>query len=40
MKSEAAIVAVLDEAWLTAPLEERARTLAITDLVPRHLRAR
>ena len=25
-------------AWLKAPLEERARELAITDLVPRHLR--
>ena len=33
-----AIEVVLDQAWLTAPLEERARTLAITDLVPRHLR--
>ena len=37
-EEQAAITAVLDEAWLTAPLEERARTLAITDLVPRHLR--
>ena len=37
-EERAAIAAVLEEAWLTAPLEERARTLAITDLVPRHLR--
>ena len=36
-EERAAITAVLDEAWLTQPLEERARTLAITDLVPRHL---
>ena len=28
---------LLDAAWLKGPLEERARTLAITDLVPRHL---
>ena len=28
---------LLDEAWLKEPLEERARTLAVTDLVPRHL---
>ena len=28
----------LDAAWLEEPLEERARSLAITDLVPRHLR--
>ena len=27
----------LEESWLKGPLEERARTLAITDLVPRHL---
>ena len=31
------IAAVLVERWLTQPLEDRARTLAITDLVPRHL---
>ena len=36
-EERAAIAAVLDEAWLTQPLEERARTLAITDLVPHHL---
>ena len=35
--ARATIAAVLNEAWLTAPLEERARTLAITDLVPGHL---
>ena len=29
---------MLGAAWLEAPLEERARTLAVTDLVPRHLR--
>ena len=29
---------LLGAAWLEAPLEERARTLAVTDLVPRHLR--
>ena len=29
---------VLGAVWLEAPLEERARTLAVTDLVPRHLR--
>ena len=28
---------LLSAAWLKEPLEERARTLAITDLVPRHL---
>ena len=28
---------LLNEAWLKEPLEERARTLAVTDLVPRHL---
>ena len=28
----------LGAAWLEEPLEERARTLAVTDLVPRHLR--
>ena len=28
---------LLEEAWLKKPLEERARTLAITDLVPGHL---
>ena len=29
---------LLGAAWLEEPLEERARTLAVTDLVPRHLR--
>ena len=29
-------VFLLNEAWLKEPLEEQARTLAITDLVPRH----
>ena len=29
---------LLGAAWLEAPLEECARTLAVTDLVPRHLR--
>ena len=29
---------MLGAAWFEAPLEERARTLAVTDLVPRHLR--
>ena len=29
---------LMDEPWLKEPLEERARALAITDLVPRHLR--
>ncbi len=33
----AKITAVLKEEWLAQPLEDRARTLAITDLVPRHL---
>ena len=28
---------ILDEPWLNEPIEERARMLAITDLVPRHL---
>ena len=28
---------LLDTAWLKEPLEEHARTLAVTDLVPRHL---
>ena len=28
----------LDEPWFKGPLEEHARTLAVTDLVPRHLR--
>ena len=37
-EERAAITAVLGETWLTEPLEERARSLAITDLVPRHLR--
>ena len=32
------IVDLLGAAWLEEPLEERARTLAVTDLVPRHLR--
>ena len=32
-----AVAAILNEAWLKEPLEERALTLAITDLVPRHL---
>ena len=27
----------MEEPWLKEPLEERARTLAVTDLVPRHL---
>ncbi len=31
------VASLLQEAWLQGPLEERARTLAITDLVPRHL---
>ena len=31
------IVALFNEAWLAEQLEERARTLAIADLVPRHL---
>ena len=31
------IAALLDDPWLKGPLEERARTLAISDLVPRHL---
>ena len=30
--------ALLGVAWLEAPLEERAHTLAVADLVPRHLR--
>ena len=29
---------IVEAAWLKAPLEEQARELAITDLVPRHLR--
>ena len=33
----AKIAAVLEEEWLTQSLEDRVRTLAITDLVPRHL---
>ena len=37
-EERAAITSVLGETWLTEPLEERARSLAITDLVPRHLR--
>ena len=28
----------MEASWLKEPLEERARTLAITNLVPRHLR--
>ncbi len=28
---------VMEAGWLKGPLEERARTLAVTDLVPRHL---
>ena len=36
-EERAKIAAILDEGWLKEPLEERARTLAITDLVPRHL---
>ena len=32
------IAAFMDANWLKEPLEERARTLAVTDLVPRHLR--
>ena len=32
------IVGFLNDPWLKEPLEERARTVAITDLVPRHLR--
>ena len=33
----AKIAAALDEAWLSQPLDDRARSLAITDLVPHHL---
>ena len=32
------IVGFLNDPWLKGPLEERARTVAITDLVPRHMR--
>ena len=32
-----AVAALFDDPWLKGPLEERARTLAISDLVPRHL---
>ena len=32
------IAGFLNDPWLKEPLEERARALAITDLVPRHLR--
>ncbi len=32
------IAGILDTPWLGGPLEERARTLAVTDLAPRHLR--
>ena len=32
------IEGLLDDPWLKGPLEERARTLAVTNLVPRHLR--
>ncbi len=28
---------IMDGVWLTGPLEEQARTLAVTELVPRHL---
>ena len=31
------MTALLDDSWLKGPLEERARALAISDLVPRHL---
>ena len=34
----ARLAPVLDEAWLGQPLEDRARALAVADLVPRHLR--
>ena len=33
------IASLLEESWLGASLEERARTLAVTELVPRHVRA-
>ncbi len=31
------VAALLDDPWLKGPLEDRARALAISDLVPRHL---
>ena len=37
-KERDVLAEVMDEPWLKEPLEERARELAITDLVPRHLR--
>ena len=36
-KERERVAALLEEPWLKGPLEENARTLAITDLVPRHL---